>query len=188
MYNAGITSFQFKEVGPERPRLFYKGWKMNLIETVIKTIEPALNDMGYELVRVTVQGKELQTLQIMAERLDRKEMGLDDCTKISRTASALLDVADPFPGKWVLEVSSPGIDRPLVKLSDYERFQGENAKIELTEELEGRRRFKGVLKGVQGQNIVLEFEGKELQFPFSKIQHAKLTLPEGIFNTKKGEK
>ena len=161
---------------------------MDLVQTVIKTIEPALLDMGYELVRVTVQGKEMQTLQIMAERTDRKEMSLDDCSRVSRTASALMDVADPFPGKWVLEVSSPGIDRPLVKLADYERFKGENAKIELDEELNGRRRFKGVLMGVQGQNIVLNFEGKELQFPFSKIQHAKLTLPEEIFNTKKGAK
>ena len=161
---------------------------MNLIETVIKTIEPALTDMGYELVRVAVQGKELQTLQIMAERTDRKEMGLEDCTKISRTASALLDVADPFPGKWVLEVSSPGIDRPLVKLSDYDRFQGEHAKIELDTELNGRRRFKGILRGVKGQDILLDFEGTELQLPFYQIQHAKLTLPEEIFNTKKGVK
>ena len=159
-----------------------------MIETVIKTIEPALTDMGYELVRVTVQGKELQTLQVMAERLDRKEMGLDDCTKISRTTSALLDVVDPFPGKWVLEVSSPGIDRPLVKLSDYDRFKGEHAKIELNTEVDGRRRFKGVLKGIKGQNVVLDFEEKELQFPFNQIQHAKLTLPEEIFNMKKGEK
>ena len=161
---------------------------MNLIETIIETIEPALTDMGYELVRVTVQGKELQTLQIMAERTDRKEMGLEDCTKISRTASALLDVADPFPGKWVLEVSSPGIDRPLVKLSDYDRFQGEHAKIELDTELNGRRRFKGILRGLKGQNILLDFEGIELELPFSQIQHAKLTLPEEIFNTKKGVK
>ena len=161
---------------------------MDLIETIIKTIEPALTDMGYDLVRVTVQGKGLQTLQIMAERSDRKEMGLDDCTRISRTASALLDVADPFPGQWVLEVSSPGIDRPLVKLADYERFQGQHAKIELDTELGGRRRFKGVLRGLKDQNILLEFEGKELQLPFHQIQHAKLILPEEIFNKTKGKK
>lgn len=161
---------------------------MNLIETVIKTIEPALNDMGYELVRISLQGTDVQTLQIMAERTDRKEMGLDDCTKISQTASALLDVADPFPGKWVLEVSSPGIDRPLVKLADYERFKGQSAKIELTEELNGRRRFKGILNGIQKENVLLMFEGTELTLPFNKIQHAKLTLPEEIFNKKKGEK
>lgn len=161
---------------------------MDLIETVIKTIEPVLTDMGYELVRVTIQGKELQTLQIMAERTDRKEMGLDDCTKISRTASALLDVADPFPGKWVLEVSSPGIDRPLVKLADYERFRGEHAKIELSTEINGRRRFKGILKGIKNKAVLLDFEGSELELPFDQIQHAKLTLPEEIFNLTKGKK
>ena len=161
---------------------------MDLIETVVKAIEPALTDMGYELVRVTIQGKELQTLQIMAERQDHKEMGLDDCTKISRTASALLDVADPFPGKWVLEVSSPGIDRPLVKLADYERFKGEHAKIELASEMNGRRRYKGILKGVKNQSVLLDFEGAELEFPFDQIQHAKLTLPEEIFNLKERKK
>ncbi len=161
---------------------------MNLIETVIKTIEPALTDMGYELVRVTVQGRELQTLQIMAERTDRKEMGLKDCEKISRTASALLDVADPFSGKWVLEVSSPGIDRPLVKLADYDRFVGQSAKIELANEIDGRRRFKGVLKGIKDQNVLLDFEGTELELPFNQIQHAKLTLPEEIFNLNERKK
>ena len=161
---------------------------MNLIETVTKTIEPALTDMGYELVRVSVQGKELQTLQIMAERMDRQEMGLEDCTRISRTASALLDVADPFPGKWVLEVSSPGIDRPLLKLADYERFQGQAAKIELASEIDGRRRFKGTLKGTKGNMVLLDFEGTLLQLPFEQIQHAKLTLPEEIFKTMKGKK
>ncbi len=161
---------------------------MNLIETVIKTIEPTLTDMGYELVRVSVQGKELQTLQIMAERIDRKEMGLEDCSKISQTVSALLDVADPFPGKWVLEVSSPGIDRPLVKLADYDRFKGQSAKIELMDEIDGRRRFKGTLKGVKNNTILLDFEGNELELPFDKIQHAKLTLPEEIFNKTKGKK
>ena len=161
---------------------------MDLIETITHTIEPALTEMGYELVRISVQGKELQTLQIMAERSDRQEMSLDDCSRISQTASALLDVADPFPGKWVLEVSSPGIDRPLVKLADYERFKGQMVKIELAEEIEGRRRFKGILKGIQGEQVLMDFEGTELQLPFSQIQHAKLTLPEEIFNSMKGKK
>ena len=161
---------------------------MNLIETVIKTIEPALIDMGYELVRVSVQGKELQTLQVMAERSDRQEMSLDDCSRISQTVSALLDVADPFPGKWVLEVSSPGIDRPLVKLADYDRFKGQTAKIELQNEIDGRRRFKGTLSGVDNDTVLVNFEGSELRLPFHQIQHAKLILPEEIFNSTKGKK
>ncbi len=159
---------------------------MELIEKVTQTIEAPLLDMGYEVVRVSVQGNELKTLQIMAERKDRKDMTVDDCSKISQTASALLDIADPFPGKWVLEVSSPGIDRPLVKLADYDRFKGQNAKIELSKEINGRRRFKGTLKGIQGQNVLMEFEGSELSFEFSNIDKAKLTLPEEIFNRRKG--
>ncbi len=159
---------------------------MELIDKVINVIEAPLNDMGYDVVRVSVQGNELKTLQIMAERKDRKDMTVDDCSRISQTASALLDVADPFPGKWVLEVSSPGIDRPLVKLEDYERFKGQNAKIELAKETGGRRRFKGILKGIQGQNVLMDFEGNELSFEFSNIDKAKLTLPDEIFNRRKG--
>jgi len=159
---------------------------MELIDKVVNAIEAPLLDMGYEVVRVSVQGSELKTLQIMAERKDRKDMTVDDCSKISQTASALLDIADPFPGKWVLEVSSPGIDRPLVKLEDYERFKGQNAKIELSKEINGRRRFKGVLKGIQEQNVLIDFEGSELSFEFSNIDKAKLTLPDEIFNRRKG--
>ena len=161
---------------------------MDLIETVIKTIEPALTDMGYELVRVTVQGKELQTLQIMAERTDRQEMGLEDCTKISRTASALLDVADPFKGRWMLEVSSPGIDRPLVKPEDYNRFKGEEAKIELNTDIDGRKRFKGILKGIQGTKIAMDFEGQEITFDFADVAKAKLTFKDATLDNKKGKK
>ena len=161
---------------------------MNLIETVIKTIEPALTDMGYELVRVAVQGKELQTLQIMAERIDRQEMGLEDCTRISRTASALLDVADPFNGRWVLEVSSPGIDRPLVKPSDYDRFKGEEAKVELANDIDGRKRFKGILKGIEGTKITIDFEGQEISFDFADVAKAKLTFKDETLDNKKGKK
>lgn len=170
----------------KKPRFFNKRNKMELIEKVINVIEAPLADIGYDVVRVSVQGNELKTLQIMAERKDRKDMTVDDCSRISQTASALLDIADPFPRKWVLEVSSPGIDRPLVKLADYDRFKGQNAKIELAKELNGRRRFKGVLKGIQGQNVLMEFEGSELSFEFSNIDKAKLTLPDEIFNRRKG--
>ena len=159
---------------------------MELIEKVINAVEPALNDMGYDLVRVSVQGTTLQTLQIMAERKDRRDMTVDDCSRISQTASALLDIADPFAGKWVLEVSSPGIDRPLVKTADYERFAGEQAKIELAHEINGRRRFKGILKGFKDGFVQMDFEGQIIQLPFDDIDKAKLTFPENIFNNKKG--
>ena len=161
---------------------------MELIETITKAIEPALTDLGYELVRVVITGVEIKTVQIMAERSDRKDMTLDDCEKISQTASALLDVTDPFSGRWMLEVSSPGIDRPLVKLSDYDRFKGEEAKVELVNDIDGRRRFKGIIKGTQGSKIILDFEGQEISFDFTEISKAKLTFKDETLDNKKGKK
>jgi len=161
---------------------------MELIETITKAVEPALTDMGYELVRVAINGAEMKTVQIMAERADRQDMTVDDCEKISHTASALLDVADPFNGRWVLEVSSPGIDRPLVKLADYERFKGEEAKVELVNDIGGRKRFKGVLKGVQGSTITMDFEGSEISFDFADVAKAKLTFKDETLDNKKGKK
>jgi len=161
---------------------------MELIETITTTIEPALTDMGYELVRVSINGAEMQTVQIMAERADRANMTLDDCEKISHTASALLDVADPFRGRWVLEVSSPGIDRPLVKPNDYDRFKGEEIKVELNTDIDGRKRFKGVLKGIQGTKITMDFEGQDITFDFADVAKAKLTFKDETLNNKKGKK
>ena len=161
---------------------------MELIETITKAIEPALTDMGYELVRVAINGSEMKTVQIMAERTDRKDMTVDDCEKISHTASALLDVEDPFNGRWVLEVSSPGIDRPLVKLADYERFKGEEAKVELVHDIDGRKRFKGIIADVQGSSITMNFEGKEIEFDFEDIAKAKLTFKDETLDNKKGKK
>ena len=161
---------------------------MELIETITKTIEPALTDMGYELVRVAINGAEMKTVQIMAERTDRKDMTVDDCEEISHTASALLDVADPFKGRWVLEVSSPGIDRPLVKPDDYNRFKGEEAKVELINDIDGRKRFKGILKGINGSKITMDFEGQEISFNFADIAKAKLTFKDETLDNKKGKK
>ena len=161
---------------------------MELIETITKTIEPALTDMGYELVRVSINGVEAKTVQIMAERADRQDMTLDDCEQISHTASALLDVADPFKGRWVLEVSSPGIDRPLVKPADYDRFKGQEIKVELSTDIDGRKRFKGLLKGIQNNKITMDFEGNEIQFDFADVAKAKLTFKDETLDNKKGKK
>ena len=161
---------------------------MELIETITKTIEPALADMGYELVRVAIIGAEIKTVQIMAERMDRHDMTVDDCEAISHTASALLDVADPFKGRWVLEVSSPGIDRPLVKPADYDRFKGKEIKVELMKDIEGRKRFKGILKGIQNSTISLDFEGQEITFDFADVAKAKLTFKDETLDNKKGKK
>ena len=134
------------------------------------------------------KGKELQTLQIMAERTDRKDMTVDDCEKISHTASALLDVADPFKGRWMLEVSSPGIDRPLVKPTDYDRFKGEEVKVELNTDIDGRKRFKGILTGIHGTKITMDFEGQEIVFDFADVAKAKLTFKDATLDNKKGKK
>ena len=161
---------------------------MDTVETIKNAIEPALTDMGYELVRISVIGAETKTVQIMAERADRKDMTVDDCEEISHTASALLDVADLFKGRWMLEVSSPGIDRPLVKPADYDRFKGEEAKVELTSDIDGRKRFKGILKGIQGTKITMDFEGQEIAFDFADVAKAKLTFKDETLDNKKGKK
>ncbi len=139
-------------------------------------LTPSLTALGYEIVRIVLQGGDVKTVQIMTERADRKEMTLNDCEKVSRTVSALLDVADPFPGKYMLEVSSPGIDRPLVKPADYVRFQGSNAKIETVSEINGRKRFKGkiVAFDMAQMRLTFAFEESEMVIDFSNIAKAKL--------------
>lgn len=141
---------------------------------------PSLAHLGYEIVRITLQGGDVKTVQVMAERADRQSMTIDDCEKISRTVSALLDVEDPFQGKYMLEVSSPGIDRPLVRPADYVRFQGSDAKIETVREINGRKRFKGRIQSFDEatQTVQFIFEDQELTIPFADIAKAKLLLVE----------
>ncbi|MBR4931445.1 MAG: ribosome maturation factor RimP [Alphaproteobacteria bacterium] len=141
-------------------------------------LAPSLDALGYEIVRISLQGGDVKTVQVMAERKDYANMTLADCEKISRTVSALLDVADPFQGKYMLEISSPGIDRPLVKPADYIRFKGSNAKIETSNEINGRKRFKGKILSfdAETQQLHFEFETSELIVDFSNIAKAKLLL------------
>ena len=119
-------------------------------------IEPVLDGMGYDLVRVQLGGGQDPCLQIMVERTDRAEMTVDDCATISRQISKLLDEEDPISDAYTLEVSSPGIDRPLVGLGDYDRFAGFDARVESREAVLGRKRFKGVLGGTDGNEILIE--------------------------------
>src|SRR5688572_12265936 len=119
---------------------------MALTDRISDIIAPTLTGMGYELVRVTISGgRNNQTLQIMAERADNKPMTVEDCETISHTVSAQLDVSDPIASAYTLEVSSPGIDRPLTRLKDFARFAGHEAKVQLLQPLEGRRNFRGIL-------------------------------------------
>ena len=122
----------------------------------------------------------METLQIMAERKDRAEMSVEDCVEISRALSALLDVENPIESAYTLEVSSPGLDRPLVRLADYDRFSGREARIETQTPVEGRKRFKGRLAGVRGDTVLLLCEGAEQEIPFDAVARGKLLLSEAV--------
>lgn len=136
--------------------------------------------MGYDLVRLMLVGKRGLTLQIMAERKDRRDMTVDDCAEISRALSAVLDVEDPIPGNYSLEVSSPGLDRPLVRRADYERFAGHEAKIEATVMIDGRKRFKGRLRGTRGDDVLIAGDWGEAAVPLASIVRAKLVLTDEL--------
>jgi ribosome maturation factor RimP len=147
---------------------------------IARIIEPSLAAMGYRLVRIAFIGARGATLQIMAERIDDAAMTVDDCAEISRSVSALLDVADPIAGAYTLEVSSPGIDRPLVRPEDYERFAGFEAKVELAQPLDGRRRFRGRILGRTPAGARLLAEAGEVLLPFETIQRARLVLTDEL--------
>ena len=149
---------------------------------IARIIEPSLDAMGYRLVRLMqTGGLRRPTLQIMAERRDDTPMAIEDCAEISRAVSALLDVADPIAGAYTLEVSSPGIDRPLVHPEDYDRFAGFEARIDLSRPLDiagqgGRKRFRGRVLGRDGDHVRLAVEGSEIRLPLGEIARAKLVL------------
>ena len=143
-------------------------------------IAPSLEAMGYKLVRVAFMGGRNAVLQVMAERADLRPMGMDDCSEITHAVSALLDVADPIAQSYVLEVTSPGIDRPLLRAEDYERFRGFEAKVELARPQDGRRRFRGRILGLAEDRVRLSLGAEEIELPFAQIQRAKLVLTEEL--------
>lgn len=150
---------------------------------VERLIAPSAEAMGYALVQVRfIGGSSRPTLQIMAERTDGAEMTVDDCADLSRAVSALLDVEDPVPGAYRLEVSSPGIDRPLVRLEDYQRFAGQEARIETERLIDGRKRFKGKLLGVDDGRVRLSLSdtGAEAEIPLADVTKAKLVLTDEL--------
>ncbi len=147
---------------------------------IAQTIEPSLAAMGYRLVRVVITSGRRPTLQVMAERTDDRPMTVDDCSLISHSVSAILDVADPIAGNYVLEISSPGIDRPLVRPDDYDRFSGFEARIELARPLDGRKRFRGRLLGTSGGKVRLAVETGVLELPLDEVARAKLVLTDDL--------
>jgi ribosome maturation factor RimP len=151
---------------------------------VAELIEPALQDRGFRLVRVAISGREGTTLQVMAERPDGT-LTIEDCEAISRDISPLLDVHDPIAGAYRLEVSSPGIDRPLVRASDFEDWAGYEAKIELKQPIDGRKRFRGVIDGFEDGEVRIDTEiapGKRgvIGLPVGLIGDAKLVLTDEL--------
>jgi len=153
-----------------------------LVDTngIAQMIGPSLTAMGYSVVRVVVTTGRRATVQIMAERIDDNPMTVDDCALISRSVSALLDVADPIAGAYTLEISSPGIDRPLVKPEDYDRFSGRQARIELSEPIGGRKRFRGRLLGIADGDIRLATAGGEARLPIAAVARAKLVAADDL--------
>lgn len=176
-------------------------------QKIAQLIEPTLQDLGFELVQARLMGGSRKTLQIMAEPLDRtRTMTVEDCAEISHAVSALLDVEDPITGAYDLEVSSPGLDRPLVRRADYERFAGLEARIELAltspgvtsagtspspgtsprksaGTSDGRRRFTGRLKGVSDEaEVLIEVGGEVVRLPLADIRKAKLVLNDELLH------
>ena len=142
-------------------------------------VNPTIEGMGFELVRVRLMSGKKATLQIMAER---PEGGIEvaDCARISRAIGAVLDVEDPVSGEYALEVSSPGIDRPLTRLKDFERYEDYEARIETSELIDGRRRFKGVLRGVQDGEVLIEIPEGTVGLDFDWLTDATLILTDAL--------
>lgn len=145
-------------------------------------IEPIVEQQGYELIRVLTMGGETNpTLQVMIDTLNGKNITVDDCAKVSRALSDMLDEKDPIQNKYSLEVSSPGLDRPLTKLAHFERWCGYEVKLETEEKIEDRKRFKGKVSNVSGQNIILTDEKGEYTIPFTLINKAKLVVTDELW-------
>ncbi len=147
--------------------------------------EPVLADLGFRLVRVTISGREGVTVQIMAERSDGM-LTVEECATISRNVSPVLDAHDPIAGHYTLEVSSPGIDRPLVRPSDFDDWAGYEAKIEMRELIAGRKRYRGMLEGTEGDELRIEVDlggelGKQvIGLPIAQVAEAKLVLTDDL--------
>jgi ribosome maturation factor RimP len=154
------------------------------LATIAKQIEPEVKSLGYDLVRVAmIGGSSDPTLQVMAERPDTRQLDLGDCETISRRLSDWLDSNDPIEGSYRLEVSSPGIDRPLTRLKDYSDWAGYEARISLAEPRDGRKQYSGTLEGLDGDNVkILGKDGQSYDFPFSAISSAKLLLTDELIN------
>jgi ribosome maturation factor RimP len=155
-----------------------------LAATIAALAEPVLSELGFRLVRVVISGREGSTVQIMAERPDGM-LTVEECATISRRLSPVLDAHDPMTGQYRLEISSPGIDRPLVRPSDFDDWAGYEAKIEMKEPVAGRKRFRGMLDGTEGDEVRIEVELAEIGrqvigLPIARVAEARLVLTDEL--------
>ena len=156
--------------------------KTDIDARILSLIDPIAEDMGFHIVRIRVMAGKRARLQIMAERISDGTMNVDDCADLSRAVSTALEVEDPIRDAYVLEVSSPGLDRPLTSLKDFELYEGYLARLELDRFVENRKRFRGVLAGVSGENIEINLDGEEqtAEIPFNWISDAKLLITDEL--------
>jgi len=162
--------------------------KTNMDERILAIASPVAGDMGYGIVRIRVQGGNRSVVQIMAERLSDGKMNVADCAQLSRALSSTFEVEDPIDGAYVLEVSSPGLDRPLTDMKHFEQYTGLLARLELDRFVEGRKRFRGILAGIDGDNVAIDLdkEDETALIPFAWISEAKLLITDEVI--KKGQK
>ncbi len=146
-----------------------------------KLLEPEISLMGFELIRLRFSGNAKKTLQIMAERPDGT-MTVGDCTDLSHALSPLLDVEDTISEEYSLEISSPGIDRPLTRLEHFEQWVGYKAKVELNQPMDGQRRFKGIIQSTKGSTVILDMIPELLYVQFPQIAKASLVMSEKLLN------
>ena len=142
-------------------------------------VEPAVEAAGFRLVRLRLMGGHIKTLQIMAERPDGT-MNVEDCARLARALTSFFETENPIEGDFELEVSSPGIDRPLTRLMDFSRWSGHEAKIELHTPIDGRKRFRGKLLGLDGSDVVIQAQDIRASVPFKQIAEAKLVLTDAL--------
>lgn len=162
--------------------------KTNIDERILALAEPIAADLGLNIVRIRVMAGKRRTVQIMAERISDGLMSVENCADLSRELSAIMEVEDPIADAYMLEVSSPGLDRPLTDLSDFTAYEGYLARLELDRLVEGRKRFRGILAGVEDGHVDINLDGETdstASIPFDWIAEAKLLITDELI--KKGQ-
>ncbi len=150
-------------------------------QRVTSLIESTVNTLGFDVVKVIIHGTSTKIVEILIERIDGEKVQVNDCQVVSKNISAMLDVEDIISGKYFLEVSSAGVERPLVKITDFDKFAGREVKIRLKAAFNGNLTYKGQLLGVEGEKVKLKSKNIEMFFDYSNIKNAKLVLTDDMF-------